>query len=78
MYNIYSTVGNRFDGWKFSLASKYNTFLGFRHEEVIIYNLEEVHQRSLYLGCSYIYFFRAQFLSTQNEETEVSSAMIDT
>ena len=54
-----------------SLTSKYNKLLSFRHEEVIIWNLEGVlqlvHQRSVYLDCNqaYTYFFRPQVSSTQ-------------
>ena len=42
-----------------SLTSKYDKLLSFRHEEVIIYNIEgvlqSVHQRSVYLDCNQAY-----------------------
>ena len=63
------------------LTSKYNKLLSFRHEEVVIKNLEgvlqSVHQRSM-CNQAYTYFFRPQRSSTQKVETLVPSAMIDT
>ena len=60
-----------------SITTKYNKLLSFRHEEVIIQNLEgvlqSVHQISVY---SYTYFIRPQFRVHRKVEILVISAMI--
>ena len=52
-----------------SLTSKYNKLLSFRHEGVIVQNLEEVlqsvHQRSVYLDYSYTFLQALVFEYTE-------------
>ena len=49
-----------------SLSSKCNKLMSFRQTKLSFrtlkdYILQSVHQRSMYLGCNYTYFFRPQF-----------------
>ena len=54
---------------KEALTSKYNKLLSFRHEEVIILNLERIFNNrvTVHLDYSYTYFFRPQISSTQKD-----------